>query len=911
MHLTYEDIRAAAGTKLSAMPQAEETVEGNVTVKESGKTYKNVKFNGTVTVEDGIENTVFSACCFVRLVNGGKDTAVIDSAFVGVNAGIESRGNGLLVRNCDFSCGKTAVFASGDGMDIRSSHFAVSAENMGVHLSCATNAIVALCSFSGAGRSIVEQDCFNTVAVRNALSSVHAEGGQHLYVCDNAIDDRLYARGVNYLLANGNLYPTDGAHHAAVTEGNQNTNGDTVTDVSARLDVGANEALLPHIDRDKFIGMERKTAVREYGAEKAHALYEYIIEEGRSSKCVIVAPGAYAVESTLRFSAEHSGLTVYAYGVFAEGIEYAERTYNIPHLLVTDLDGLAVKGLTIGYAQQSNGQLHVLKKLGDNKILAVTGAGMRHGFSNTGSGFFRNTVDFALCRMGSFASLGAYFAEGIADNGDGTFTVTLREASYPYVQAGDVLTCRLAEYNHVVATKRSRGVLYEDFTQFGYAGGYAYFEDSNLDGTTYHRMADTYKGGAVIDRETYERYRALEKTYGVSLDVSIDGKGRYRGAPAYVSSLDATHCSYGGRGSQVISSILENMCDDGTNQNSSHARLSEVRDNGDGTLTLIYKGNMTPRLFGAYGENATFSRFCAPFKRGNRVYIYTAGGQKVCNTPVLEDGEPCEPVRSTFPSVKEQDIARFALRVKKDEVNLAALAGYDLSDDDPRDSGKVLVDNFDAASYAFRFDNTLIRNGSVQAFRIRSSCGSVRNCTVYNLAKSAVCIVLDLWWGESGVVEDFTFERNLIGRTGYCRHRAPTIEDASGEIKYLPITIMGLHGEAMDKEHILLQKFYFVGNKFFDRCGALYDHLIYARAACDLVFRDNDFGDYGTGSEWEGRTPYVLYLDGTADVELSGNTYPAAIRGSVQDYVHGTRYCHVYGKDVERNGFSLIPDKIL
>ena len=127
------------------------------------------------------------------------------------------------------------------------------------------------------------------------------------------------------------------------------------------------------------------------------------------------------------------------------------------------------------------------------------------------------------------------------------------------------------------------------------------------------------------------------------------------------------------------------------------------------------------------------------------------------------------------------------------------------------DEGKVLVDNFDAASYAFLYDNTVMRNGSVMAYRIRSSCGAVRHCTMENLAKCAVCIVLDLWWGESGVVEDFAFEYNLVGRMGYARHRAVTLDDPSAEIKYAPITIMGLPTDAMDEGHLLLKDIRLIG----------------------------------------------------------------------------------------------------
>jgi hypothetical protein len=96
------------------------------------------------------------------------------------------------------------------------------------------------------------------------------------------------------------------------------------------------------------------------------------------------------------------------------------------------------------------------------------------------------------------------------------------------------------------------------------------------------------------------------------------------------------HTSFGGSGPQIISSVIEKMTDDGSNINAYHSRLGGAVDNGDGTVTLIYKGNLTGRIYGLGSADAYNNRNCAPFAAGERILVYTAGGQLVCDTEVLE-----------------------------------------------------------------------------------------------------------------------------------------------------------------------------------------------------------------------------------------------------------------------------------
>ena len=75
-----------------------------------------------------------------------------------------------------------------------------------------------------------------------------------------------------------------------------------------------------------------------------------------------------------------------------------------------------------------------------------------------------------------------------------------------------------------------------------------------------------------------------------------------------------------------------------------------------------------------------------------------------------------------------------------------------------------------------------------------------------------------------------------------------------------------------------------------------------------MLFRSTIKGnDFGTAEDEDGVEKYagVLYLNGAANVELSGNTYSSKIP-SIQDYVHGDKYRDVYGDDVG----DAVPDKL-
>ena len=876
----------------------------------SGKqlVFENVQFVGSITIKNRASDVVFKDCRLSSLNSAAENLSLIN-CFVSYNGvGVTSEGNGLYVKNCRFEGTGTALSSAAADAEIRNVTVKGDENGIGIEVKGAeaVNTLIATSAIRGVQTSILIDSACNTVAVLNSLISVKTLNNTNVYVCENAMGGRLIGESNNYFLANGNTYAEDGRDHRPILSGNENTNGDTITNVSARAEVGANEDLLPHLNKELFVGMERKLTVKEYGVAKEMTLYSHILEKAKSEDIVIIAPGAYAVDETAAFSSLHNGTTIYAYGVLAEGVALDSACYNKSHITTFGVTGLAIKGLSIGYEQPSCGQVYILEKLGNNEVKVITAAGFWNEFTLTGSNFIRNTGDCSYVKAGTNYIYGELMVKSTTKNSDGTMTVKFSDAAYyDLLKKGDILTQRADAYSWVVHTRKSQDILLEDFTQYGYAGGYAFYEEENLSGTVYHRVADTTKAATVIDKDTYERYSNLEKEYGVDLEIDrerIDGKYRYRGPAPKISSLDGMHATASTQGSQMISCIVENMTDDGMNMNAYHARLGGWKDNGDGTLTLIYKACLTSRLWGQGKlqpdgkRKVDYIRYCADFREGDRVYIYNAAGQLFCDTKALSAGWEYDTIKSTYDKVVETDIVRYAVKVNKDDVDMSALDGYDLTNDSQVDSTKVLVDNMSRSSADFLVDNCYFHNGSTNG--VRAKCGTVKHTTFRDIAKTALSAVYDIWWGESVVANDLLFEKNLIDHTSYNTYGAPTLDHPSADYKYTAICIMGLgDGKIMDEDRLLFKNIIIRDNKFMNRSLSLYNYLVFIRSAANVQFTGNDFG---SSEEEDGldKLALVLYLNGAVNIDLSGNTYSPFIEGMIERYVEGDSYKDIHGSDV-------------
>ena len=898
-------------------------VEGPVRIENcTNLTLKNVKIQApgdtAITIDGQSTGTALHAIRAtgnVAISNAGTDTVLL-SSYLGFTAyGVQDTAErGTILQDSRLEGEGVAISTVASGSTFRFLTVKMnSIADTGIVITGGQNILVAQNVISGTRSSIDVSGADNCSIVLNSAVSIDADGNTHMYICDNALGGRLTVMNNDYLLADGNTFPVDTKDHNSVQSNNKNTNGNSLMNVDARLDVGADEDLLPHTDKDLFVGMERQETVTDVSLSTSYSIYDYVERQALANEYVVIAPGAYVASgennqhATINLSNKHNNTTIYAYGVYAEtpllpGKEATEtedaktsaHRSLTTHISVSGASDITFKGLTVGSVMQSSGQVYVLERLGSNRIRVIGGAGMMNEFSNTNTEYY-DTTGFYLHRVsqGEFSVFCDLGMKSISKQADGTMIMTVNADAYELISKGDVLTCRANGGATSVSTSTSSNIRYQDMVIYGTSGGLCFVENRNETAVTYYRIADTNRNGAVISADEYNKYKTLEAQYDVDFEMSIDAQGRYRGSVAHIGSIDATHTNSSQQGSQVISCLFENMCDDGTNQKSVHARLASAVDNGDGTTTITYKGNLSPVQYGSY-KNYESSALCQPFKVGDRVLIYTAGGQLVCDTTALTATVDLDSVNSTYvpENLTEEELAAFIpaaipyrkITVATEAVNFDALDGYTLSDDSYYENRKVLVDNLSKASNGFLFDNTVIDGTRSRGLLIKSGDGVIRNCTIRNVAKVAVACILEIYWGESSITERLIVENNLIDNVSYS-------PKPNSIYQHNPIYIGGLGGGTVDADHLLYNNITISGNKILNNHAA---NAVFVRAARDLYIYNNDFG--ASLKETASAPTASLYLDGVANVELSGNIYSPYIT-DVTEAVDGTVYSNLFGLD--------------
>ncbi len=887
-------------------------IVGNITVTGTAALIlENVKIKGTLTIAADCSDIVLNACRLESetcITSEGDGLILLSSALSFTVCGIRHTGQGLGLRNCRLTGTGTGIVCSGTDNDIRYSTLTLSEQDTGILFdSGACNSLSAMNRIEGVQVGLRAAGARNTSVVRNSMICVQGEGCRNLYIIDNELGGRAELTGNNYLIADGNTYPADTLTHTPKTENNQNTNGDTLMNVDARLEVGADVALLPHVDRNQFSGMVRKVLAGTPGGEHL-TVSEYIRTEAEAGEYVFVMPGAYSTRTPLGLYEKHKNTTVYAYGVYLEMEENLNRYIFPNHLTVQDTENIAVKGVTLGYTNPSCGQVYVLEKRENNEVLVIPGAGMLPSFANSKDATYFNTNAMGYQRAGDFYALADTFSRGITQQNDGTMLMKVDAAIYDILSPGDLFTCRYKTGESTVHTQGSSGILYKDLTAYGIAVTTCFSERENTSAVTYYRAADTTAGGAVIDRGTYETYLSLSEEYGVDFEIYQDEWGNYRGSLPHISSIDASHVISCTVGSQMTSCLFENMCDDGTNQKSNHARLAGYEIHGD-TVTITYKPNFQEVYKNQYGVGYSYSRVCPDFRVGDRVFIYTAGGALVCDGPALSVTETA----GEIPSTVEGNNTKMTLRtvtVSAEHFNKETLSGYDLSDDYWYPERKVLVDNMSRASGNAKFDNMLIQNVRVRGLLIKCSGAVVQNCTFRNLAKLAVSCLYELYYGESGITEDITITRNLVDHVGFGLSE-------NGLYYHYPIAVQGLGGDTVDEDHLLCKNIEISYNKYINMPQKPFTHkgdtdphnyAVYLRAVQNVRIIGNDFSCLLIDEEDSDTALHGVRLQGAMNIEISGNTFSpyATFEGL---YVSGEHYKHIYGTDVTEGETPLYPDR--
>ncbi len=855
------------------------TVTGDVVLTEGSK-ISNLNVIGTLLIDTGADGTVITNCRIIgRIRIRANNVAILQTRVNYASEGIiDDSENGLYVRDSIIEGEGLSISSRADNAEIR--NCTVSGD---IVLGEGENQMVALTKCAG----IHVSGARNSSLIKNDAESISADGNHALYVIENTVLGALSLSDNNFIIADLNKAED------VISEGNENANGDNITDVNSRLPVGADKNLLPHLDKDLFVGKPRKSTVRDPEAESEKTLPRYIMDSSGTDDIIIVAPGAYISEESMEFHTDSSNTVIYAYGV------YAERQVDLArHMGFWDVDNITVKGLVLGFKQQSCGQVYVVGLEGldeDGKagwLRVMTGAGLMNEFAKSDDHYFKD-IHWGGAHRDFYAYMDCDYGETTPAEKDGTRKVHMSAEKYKRIQVGDVLTCRASNGHGTIQVYRCSDITFYDFTMYGNAAAFAWTEGDNKTATTYYRVANTTRNGEIIDEDTYQRYKGYEEKYGISFEMSIDDQGRFRGSPCHIGSIDATHTMRCGQGSVATFCLFENMCDDGTNQNHQHARLAALTDNGDGTATVLYKGMQPMFFYNCRGREKCKEHicdgYCFPFSKGQRVYVYTSGGQLVCDTEALTDTTD---EGTAIAQEYGTEFKLYSVKVKSDAVNFKALEGYDLSKNTPEDGPgeKVMVDNMSRASNGFVFDNTVVRNIRSRGLLVKASEARIENCTLENIGKSCIAILYEIFWGESGVTENTVIRNNVFDHTGFFDN-----------VKYFaPISIHGL-GSSVEEDYLLYKNIILEGNVVKNRTT---DYAVYVNSAKDIKIIGNDLGrENALGTTFA----QDIYIEGAMNVEISDNKY-SKDGATPTEMVRAEKIKNIFGTDVTENNVSLIKD---
>ncbi|MBO5050907.1 MAG: right-handed parallel beta-helix repeat-containing protein, partial [Clostridia bacterium] len=745
-----------------------------------------------------------------------------------------------------------------------------------------TNLLVAENHIYGTPVSVKVTGAHNSVVLLNRMMGATVEESTSIFVADNAMGYDLAASSVNYLLGNNNTLGEKAAVRlSAVT----NQSGNTLNDIDARLEVGANEELLPKQNKDAFVGMARKSTVRERDMTAQRLIHTYLGEETKARTTVILAPGAYSYSSEIRLLADTlPNVTIYAYGVLAERADYHHA-----NVVIEDTDHLTIKGLATGHPMNSSGTSVAISKNEETlEIELIAGAGMIKDWTDTDyyahASTNRSIFGYRAGHTEPYADM--TFETIRYDAATNIMTIKVSKPTFDIIQVGDGIACR-GDGISAYLINRSVTPSLEDVSVYG-AAGFG-FNDSRNTGKSLnlHRAWVTYAPAAVITEQEYQRYRGYEEQYGVHFGLSIDEHGNYRGTPNLISTLDATHSSYCKEGIKLTSCLFEGMNDDGTNQGSGHGRLIDVQDLGDGTVKLTYTTTLSKIAYNNTGARSGGTA-CEPFAVGDPLYMYTSKGQVICdNSPVLSVSKKEESFINEFGGSH----LAWSIIATKADINLDALAGIELKLGTPF-VDYVAVDNHAWSSDGYVIDNCIIRDTRSRCLLLQSSNGVVKNCSLTGCGMSAVLIWHDMDWGESGISANIKVQNNYIENTSHY----------ADQIILTPIYVMGI-GERIQDDYFTQVNIEISGNHIVDY------NTTYA-IALDSVRNSKILNNtFSARKGHSAEESVAINLFAVKDIEIAGNVF-AVSEPAIEDVIHAERYKNLYGKDVEMDGTPLFPDDV-
>lgn len=936
-------------------------IRGNVSVENSAEViFFKVDVESdttTVTIDEKSRDITFKTTRIrgnTASVVSYADNVTIYNCYIYSHNGLRLVGDDVIVQNCRIIASLNAVYISGSDCVVRENSIETVDVGAAVTVYDSTNALVALNAIKGSQDTIKITESFNCSVILNSAIRITGTDNTNLYVIDNSLGGYLHLENNNYLIADGNTYSKDNLNHTVISKNNDNKNGGDVTDLNARVEVGANEDLLPHTNKELFVGMTRKSSVADASLAVSKGIGSYIEDLAREQSVIIVPPGAYASYSPIELREDQNNTRIYAYGALQEYAETDPLKADNLSLFFVGVSNVDVWGLTVGHTLPSSGQVRIIEKIREDnvyKLKVVADAGFIDGFTTTNPeifhdwwpAFYLTDEDGNQKPYSEENQKSAHKTEFNYDedgNYDGTMTITLynkgsggpndenktAKALWDKLEPGNVVTCRITFAAHKELTGSliylvgCKNVAFRDTVTYGSAGGMCVFTGNCLEGISFTRQHNTTRSGRVIDKETYDRYVAIGKQYGVDMEVYAeeleDGTIRYRGPASRSGSVDAFHHTSSKAGLNVTSSILEGMVDDGSNQKSNSSRLHGYKINDDGTVTLYYKNCASS----VYWSNSThlpsnelgFSS-CKTFSKGDRIFVFTPEGRTVCDTTVLEAWT--EKSKGVEFNVTDKNginkhlwIDLFAVKVKVSDVDLDAFINpatgeeYDLTDNSYETTNRLSVDNLSWNCCGYTLDNVMVRNSQSRGFLVKAIDINIKHCTFKNVPNAGLLITIEPEYGETTIARNVQIQQCLFDNTGF---------NYGNYTSKMQSCIVIKGASSVVSEHTLpIDNITITGCKFTNNRQQT---AIWVNSAKNIKIANNVFDPIV--NETNKTRGIAVYLDVCMNVEISDNTYNYSSynsqNGSIQNVVFGTQYVNVFGTDVtDGSGNRLYPDKV-
>jgi hypothetical protein len=291
-----------------------------------------------------------------------------------------------------------------------------------------------------------------------------------------------------------------------------------------------------------------------------------------------------------------------------------------------------------------------------------------------------------------------------------------------------------------------------------------------------------------------------------------------------------------------------------------------------------------------------------PFAAGDRIFIYASNGNVFCDTKVLtasvEEASGVVIYEEEYQSSSGKSLklvwksAIYSVTVNKNDVDMSALDGYDLSKCTPDMSNKVVVDNLSRNSTGFTYDNCMVRHNRGRIV-IKTRDAVITNCTFKDTSYAGIVMSVESTWGESTVAQNVTITKCIFDGTSQTYN-------SEDNTKYAAIAIEGLGTGGIGKEVTVSSdstpcKNITISNSIVRNVPNNY--YVTVSAAQGVTISNNTFETRST--ETAKRIGKAIYINGCMNVTISDNTYSKFADGDMTKVIVCNNYKGLKGTDVE------------